>query len=190
MGMTYHTKTNIRITVGNAWFGMNVSGLDRNWLSEYRVYQQVQYQHGKSNLNFVHRIRLEQRWRDQFVNIGYKDVTRIFSMRYRYHFQVDGPIGRSASKTTKFRWQAANEIFFHNKETIGYMLFDQNRTLAGILISPKKQLTLALLYQFIVQQQPVQRELIFINSFRITLFHNLDLRKKKSPLPIEIPVVD
>lgn len=190
MGMTYHTKTNIRITAGYAWFGLNVSGLDQNWLNENRVYQQVQYQHGKSKLNFVHRIRLEQRWREQFVNTGYKDVTRIFSMRYRYHFQVDGPIGRSSSKTTTFRWQAANEFFFHNKETIGYMLFDQNRTLAGVLISPKKQLTLALLYQFIVQQQPVQRELIFINSFRITLFHNLDLRKKKIPLPIEVPVVD
>jgi hypothetical protein len=71
------------------------------------------------------------------------------------------------------------KFFIHNKEEIGYTIFDQNRTLAGVLISPPGGLSLALLYQFIVQQQPYLREIRTINSFRITLFHQLDFRKKK-----------
>nr|MCU0358987.1 DUF2490 domain-containing protein [Cyclobacteriaceae bacterium] len=76
-------------------------------------------------------------------------------------------------------------------ETIGYTIFDQNRTLAGVLISPPGGLSLALLYQFIVQQQPYLRDIFTIHSFRITLFHQLDFRKKKKTITVEeIPVID
>jgi hypothetical protein len=81
-------------------------------------------------------------------------------------------------------------FFIHNKEEVGYMLFDQNRTLAGVMISPKGNLSLAVLYQFILLQQPLLRELQTIHSFRITLFHQLDLRRVKKEDIYDVPVVD
>jgi hypothetical protein len=190
MGINYHTKTGFRITAGYAWFGTNVSGRDRIWLHENRLYEQLQYKYSNSKFNFVHRIRIEHRWREQFTDAITDNTIRNLTNRYRYLFQIDGPIKRSPERKTSLRWQAANEFFFHNKEEIGYMLFDQNRTLAGVLISPKGNFSMAVLYQLILQQQPVQRELITIHSFRLTLFHQLDFRKRKTSMPKEIEVVD
>jgi hypothetical protein len=190
MGMNYHSNSGFRITGGYAWFGTFVPSKDRIWLHENRLYEQVQYNHKNSKFNFVHRIRIEQRWRQQFLDIDTDETARLFTNRSRYLFQMDGPIKRKPERNTALRWQAANEFFIHNKEEVGYTLFDQNRTLAGVLISPKGSISMALLYQLIVQQQPLLRETQVIHSFRVTLFHQLDLRKVKKADAYEIPVID
>jgi hypothetical protein len=179
MGMQYHTQTGFRYVAGYAWFGMFSSSSERIWLNENRLYEQVQYNHGAGKIKFAHRIRIEQRWRQLFTDVEQDKTDVYFTNRSRYLFQLDGPIARSPERQTNLRWQFTNEFFIHNKEEIGYTIFDQNRTLAGVLISPPGGLSLALLYQFIVQQQPYLREIRTINSFRITLFHQLDFRKKK-----------
>jgi hypothetical protein len=190
MGMNYHSRTGFRITAGYAWFGTFVPQQDRIWLHENRLYEQVQYSHKSGKVNFTHRIRIEHRWRQLFTDAAL-DKTEVFlTNRYRYLIQLDGPIARRPDRQTYFRWQVANEFFIHNKEEIGYMLFDQNRTLAGVLISPSKTLSLAVLYQLILQQQPFLKETRTINSFRITLFHQLDFRKRKTIMIEEIPVID
>lgn len=190
IGMTYHTKTGFRFTAGYAWFGTFVPQQDRIWLHENRIYEQAQYTHGKGKINFTHRIRIEHRWRQLFSDADLDETEVFLTNRYRYLFQLDGPIERNPDRKTSLRWQVANEFFIHNKEEIGYILFDQNRTLAGILISPTRSLSLALLYQLILQQQPFLKETRTINSFRITLFHQLDFRKKKINPIEEIPVID
>lgn len=190
MGINYHTKTGFRFTGGYAWFGTFVPQEDRIWLHENRLYEQAQYTHNKGKLNFVHRIRIEHRWRQQFLDISLDKTDVLFTNRYRYLFQLDGPIKSEAERSTHLKWQVANEFFIHNKEEVGYMLFDQNRTLAGLMISPKGNLSLALLYQFIIQQQPLLREVVTIHSFRITLFHQLDFRRVKKEDVYDVPVID
>ncbi|MCL6259836.1 DUF2490 domain-containing protein [Aquiflexum sp. TKW24L] len=190
MGMTYHTKTGFRFTAGYAWFGTFVPQQDRIWLHENRIYEQAQYTHGKGKLNFTHRIRIEHRWRQLFKDAVLDETEVFLTNRYRYLFQLDGPIARRPDRLTSIRWQVANEFFIHNKEEIGYILFDQNRTLAGIIISPSRSVSMALLYQLILQQQPFLKETRAINSFRITLFHQLDFRKRKTFKIEEIPVID
>ncbi|MBX2963747.1 MAG: DUF2490 domain-containing protein [Cyclobacteriaceae bacterium] len=190
MGMKYHTNTGFRYTAGYAWFSTFVSSTERIWLHENRLYEQAQYNHDSGKINFVHRIRIEQRWRQMFTDTEFDKTTLFFTNRSRYLFQIDGPIPHKAEQKAKFRWQFTNEFFIHNTEEIGYTTFDQNRTLTGILISPPGGLSLALLYQFIVQQQPYLREIRTINSFRITLFHQLDFRKKKNITVEEVLVID
>jgi hypothetical protein len=191
VGMNYHTNTGFRITAGYAWFGTFVPNKDRIWLHENRIYEQAQYQHKLGKINLVHRIRIEHRWRQQFTDGSLDETISTLTNRYRYLFQFDGPITTKTEKKTDFRWQLANEFFIHNKEEVGYMLFDQNRTLAGVVISPPGNMSIAVLYQLILQQQPFLRETFLINSFRITLFQTLDFRKKKKTInEEEIPVVD
>ncbi len=191
MGMQYHTPNGFRFVGGYAWFGTFTTSNDRIWLNENRLYEQAQYNHGSGKIKFSHRIRIEQRWRQLFTDSEQNKTDVYFTNRSRYLFQLDGPITRSAERQTNLRWQFTNEIFFHNKEEIGYTIFDQNRTLAGVLISPPGGLSLAVLYQLIIQQQPYLREIRTINSFRITLFHQLDFRKNKKKITVEeIPVID
>ena len=190
VGMNYHSNTGFRITTGYAWFGTFVPQQERIWLHENRLYEQIQYSHSSGKINFTHRIRIEHRWRQLFTDAALDETEVFLTNRYRYLIQLDGPIPRRPDRQTSFRWQVANEFFIHNKEEIGYMLFDQNRTLAGVLISPSKTVSLAVLYQLILQQQPFLRETRTINSFRITLFHQLDFRKKKTIMIEEIPVID
>ncbi|EMS31589.1 hypothetical protein C943_02244 [Mariniradius saccharolyticus AK6] len=190
MGINYHTNTGFRITAGYAWFGTFASQQDRIWLHENRLYEQVQFNHGSGKVNFTHRIRIEHRWRQLFTDASLGETDVFLTNRYRYLIQLDGPIPRNPERKTSLRWQVANEFFIHNQEDIGYMLFDQNRTLAGVMISPTKTTSLAVLYQLILQQQPYLRETRAINSIRITLFQSLDFRKKKTIIREEVPVVD
>jgi len=180
MGMKYHTKTGFRFTGGYAWFGTFTSSDDRIWLHENRLYEQAQYNHGAGKINFVHRIRIEQRWRQFFTDAEQVETHVTFANRSRYLFQLDGPLLRNPEAKFDLRWQLTNEIFIHTKEEIGYSIFDQNRTLGGVVVSTPGSLSLAVLYQFIVQQQPFSRDIRTINSFRITLFQTLDFRKKKT----------
>jgi hypothetical protein len=76
-------------------------------------------------------------------------------------------------------WQAANEIMFHAGEKIGNTLFNQNRTLAGVVISPNRKFDFAVLYQLILQHQPVLNNVEEVHSIRLTAFHNLDYRKNR-----------
>lgn|GEM_PF-2172993 len=192
-GLNYHTNTGFRVTGGYAWFGTYAPEAEQTYLNENRIYQQLQYYHKLGDINIVHRLRIEQRWREQFIDETLEETISTFTNRYRYLIQFDGPITDYPESKIGLRWQLANEFFIHNKEEVGYMLFDQNRTLAGVLISPpgNANLSVALLYQLIVQQQPFLRETFLINSFRVTVFQTLDFRKKKKTIMVEeILVID
>jgi hypothetical protein len=92
---------------------------------------------------------------------------------------MQGPLKKKAgTEEVLLSWQAADEIFFHWGENLNGKSFDQNRTLAGIVISPGRKIDIAVLYQFILQQQPVLQTTESIHSMRLILFHNLDFRKK------------
>jgi hypothetical protein len=106
-------------------------------------------------------------------------------------FQVGGPLIKNP-KTNRpaLSWQAANEIFFHFGENLNGSNFDQNRTLAGVMINLGKTMDLAVLYQFIAQRQPLRETTVPIHSVRFTLFHNLDFRKAKKTQPVDIPALD
>jgi hypothetical protein len=191
VGLNYHTNSGFRFTGGYAWFGTYARDSEKIWLNENRIYQQAQYNYKKGDVHVVHRLRIEQRWREQFTDELLNETVSTFANRYRYLIQFDGPITEHGPNRIGFRWQLANEIFIHNKEELGYILFDQNRTLAGVLISPTKSTSVAILYQFILQQQPFLKETRAINSLRITVFQQFDFRKKKKTIQIEeVPVVD
>ena len=179
MGINYHLNPNIRITAGYAWFGTYVTDRYQRWLAENRLYQQIQFNKKKAGLHYVNRIRLEQRFRKGFVNNINDETNVAFTFRARYLFQMQGPLKKKAgTEEVILSWQAADEIFFHWGENLNGNSFDQNRTLAGIVISPGRKIDIAVLYQFILQQQPVLQTTESIHSMRLILFHNLDFRKK------------
>jgi hypothetical protein len=189
VGGSYQLTPSLRLTAGYAWFGTYVPDIDRIWVHENRLYQQAQWNFRPKGLALSHRVRLEERWRELLVNANqpFDPIKRdVFNLRARYMIQLTGPITRRDSTGSAFlSWQAANEVFFQTTEYTG--LFDQNRTLAGLVWHISPGLDLATLYQFIVQRRPEFDTTQGIHSVRLTLFHSLDLRKKKdyAPVPAE-----
>ena len=178
-GINYHVNPNIRITAGYALFSNPIEDRDVSWLIENRLYEQIQSNNKRGSLLFVNRIRLEQRFREYFVSKNSDEVNVAFTFRARYLFQMQGPlIKKPGTEQVILSWQAADEILLHWGENLNGSVFDQNRTLAGIVISPSQKIDIALLYQFIVLRQPAQETTVNINSVRLTFFHNLDFRKK------------
>jgi hypothetical protein len=178
VGGIYALTPRLRITAGYAWFGTYVPDIERILLHEHRLYQQAQWTFRPSGLLLSHRIRTEQRWRELLVDPSDSadPVTRtIFNFRARYMLQVSGPLTRPDSTgASLLRWQATNEIFFQTSEF--ERLFDQNRTLAGVVWRLTGSLDLATLYQVIVQRRPEFNATQNIHSVRLTLFHTLDFR--------------
>lgn len=190
-GGVYQVNNALRVTAGYAWFGTIVNGRSRPWLHENRLYQQIQQNKVRNGIQMVQRIRLEQRFRQLFYQSSSDEVNVAFTFRARYMLQFGGPLIKNP-KTNRpaLSWQAANEIFFHFGENLNGSNFDQNRTLAGVMINLGKTMDLAVLYQFIAQRQPLREKTVGIHSVRFTLFHNLDFRKTKRTQPVDIPVVD
>ena len=179
-GATYQLTPSLRLTAGYAWFGTYVPEIDDIWVHENRLYQQAQWNFRPKGLALSHRVRLEERWRELLLdaNQPFDPIKRnLFNLRARYMIQVTGPITRPDSTGSAFlSWQAANEIFFQTTDYSG--LFDQDRTLAGVVWRISPTLDLATLYQFIIQRRPEFDSTQYIHSLRLTLFHSLDFRKK------------
>lgn len=180
VGANYFVNNRLRLTAGYAWFGTIVNIKDLSLLPEHRLWQQVQWNIPKGKIQWVHRIRLEQRFRQELVKFPNTEPDRTYTTRARYMVQGQGLILHPKTPNGfQLSWQAANEIMFHNGDILSERLFNQNRTLAGLVISPNRKLDFAVLYQLIFQYQPVLDRVEDIHSIRLTAFHVLDYRKKR-----------
>lgn len=175
-GATYFITDQTRISAGYAWFGTHLQNSEKNILIENRLWQQMLWLKKYNSTTLSHRIRVEERFREAYVN-NKSDIR--YTTRFRYMLQMQAPI--IAVKTPNdfaLYAQAADEIMLHSGEGIGTHYFDQNRVVAGIVLSPNRQLELALLYQYIAQYQPTTEQTNHIHSIRITLLHQLEFRKR------------
>lgn len=178
VGGVYQLNSALRITAGYAWFGIFVSNRNRVWLHENRIYQQIQQNKIRNGLQIMQRIRLEQRLRQEFIKVTSDETQVAFTFRARYLFQVGGPLlMNKPTQKPLLTWQAANEIFLHAGQNLNGSYFDQNRTLVGLLVGLAPSVDLAVLYQFILQRQPLLQTTQPIHSVRFTLFHTLDAGK-------------
>jgi hypothetical protein len=186
----YTKNSRVRFLAGYAWFATHVDASTRFWLHENRLQQQWQHNTTRQGLQHVHRVRLEQRWRQEFPIRGSEVVEAAFTFRARYMFQLGGPIFRHPkTNDVALSWQAANEIMLHVGEGLNGSIFDQNRTLGGVVINMGNTLDLAVLYQFIALRQPLRQQVVPVHSIRLTLFHQLDFRKKaKAKTEDKVPI--
>lgn len=175
MGITYALPKNISLTGGYSWFGhLSYTSVPLR-LDENRLWQQVMVQQKYPGFLLSHRFRTEQRFIEKKPEkVQPKDYFDE-SARFRYALQLQGPFGADIKG---LQWFTSNEIMLNARENTHGSLFNQNRTLAGIIISPDQNLDLAILYQSIYQYSPLQKGMGWTNSARITLLHRLDLSSK------------
>jgi hypothetical protein len=98
---------------------------------EHRAWEQVQHTFKALGLEWLHRLRLEQRWLGE-MDIDPGGDTDVANWRYenriRYLLRAGIPVGRSG-KTYVALW---DEVFFNFGSNVSGNDFDQNRAFAGI----------------------------------------------------------
>jgi hypothetical protein len=181
VGIFYLTDNNHRFTAGYAWFGTHFQNANKNTLNEDRLWQQYHVLKTIGKTNNIHRIRVEQRWREVMPTNGATKGKKDFTFRPRYMYQHQGPIWpKTKENKLGVWWQGASEIMFHVGDGVGKHYFEQFRAVGGIVLVPSRELNLAILYQYINQFRPAAAEHFDIHTVRLTLLHQIDFYGKKT----------
>lgn len=144
------------------------------WTNENRIYQQWSASQREGIVSILHRIRLEQRWRE--IVVTDTEMARQFSFRLRYlaSFEVH-PFKNQHLPSLVL----SDEILVQfGKEVLN--TFDQNRVFIGLKVPIVKNLNCDIGYMNILQQRVTSYQYDSSNVFRLFLYYNLDFRKNKT----------
>lgn len=110
---------------------------------ERRVHQQLTIRQPPwKRLELEHRMRLDQRWLQQYEN------------RTRYQFRAVLPLTKPDSDGRQNYLLAADEVLFHLPPKRGALYFNQNRAIAGFgrRFSPTDRIEFHYMHQFLYQR--------------------------------------
>jgi hypothetical protein len=150
-------------------------GVDR--VPEHRPWQQVQWIERKRNFTMTHAFRLEQRFRRAVENNALAEGYD-FNWRLRYNLSFAVPLSRKEGGVGIPFVQLSNEIMVNAGEAIVYNYFDQDRLYAGIGYQFTPELSAHLGHLFVFQHQGAAGMYQHIHGIRLTVSHNMDLRRK------------
>ncbi|RYD91312.1 MAG: DUF2490 domain-containing protein [Sphingobacteriales bacterium] len=179
-GVTYYFSDATKLTAGYA-FVNHFPGDNHPDVSqpEHRGWQQLQWHTKYSRLRTMQWFRLEERYRrriasDSSLGDGYN-----FNFRGRYNFLLQLPLSREVRKGT-FSLIANNEVLINFGKEVVANYFDQNRAFIGAAYNLNAVDNLQFGYLNVFQQLATPGRYRTLHTARVSFFHNLDLRKKKS----------
>jgi hypothetical protein len=147
------------------------------WAQENRIYQQLQYASKASRVSVLHRVRNEQRWKDEIVNDTLTGQHQ-FSDRIRYLFSMTVPVSGNRAVPALV---LSDEILAHFGPAIDHN-FDQNRLFGGIKQRVTGSLSFDLGYMMVYQQKPTGSSRDLNHTLRWFFYYTRDLRKNgKAP---------
>ncbi len=174
IGVVYWIQGKYPVTAGVARLWLAPPEGLSTWAIENRIYQQWSAVTEEGRVTVLHRIRTEQRWRDQVVNdevVG----SKVFSFRLRYlaSFQIN-----VFKDTTKPSLVVSDEVLVQYAPSLVYNTFDQNRFFVGIRVPLGKNLSLDTGYMNVLQQRAAGNIYDVSNVFRIFVYWNVDFSGK------------
>lgn len=172
-GVNYKINDHISFTGGFAFF-KNAQYANKELLlkNEWRPWQELCYQVKSGKINFLQRLRTEQRFLQQVAN-NHKtpDYQYIFRLRYRLEFQIP-------FQENKFVFLAGNEVLVNPAYLNNSLFFDQNRTFAGMNLKLDRNTALQFQYLKILQWHSNTSVLDDQNVARINLLQQFNFRKR------------
>jgi uncharacterized protein DUF2490 len=176
IGYIYYLSDPIRLTAGYA-YAIQHSGTNLPDIPEHRLWQQVQWIDKKNGFDLTHRFRIEERYRRKVASGELIDDYN-FNWRLRYSFALTLPlVGKQVVAKTPFLF-FNNEILINAGKSIINNYFDQERLFLSLGYQVTSQTNVQAGYMYIFQQLPTANQYMQTNAIRLSLFHNLDLRKK------------
>ncbi|GAB4094036.1 DUF2490 domain-containing protein [Flaviaesturariibacter terrae] len=179
-GITYYLADVTKLTAGYAF--VNHFPADNHpdvSQPEHRAWQQLQWHTKYRRLRTMQWIRLEERYRRRIAADGSLGDGYQFNYRARYNFLLQLPLSREIRKGS-VSLIANNELMVNFGKEIVTNYFDQNRAFLGAAYHINSTDNLQLGYLNVFQQLATPGRYRTLHTARISFFHNLDLRKKKS----------
>ncbi|HJS56781.1 MAG TPA: DUF2490 domain-containing protein [Vicinamibacteria bacterium] len=176
-GAHYWLSDTLALTLGYAHNWVAPAREDwRTWTEENRIYQQVQHSTRLGRVSVLHRLRNEQRWREE-VQDDSLTGEHAFSDRVRYLVSLTIPVSERASIPSLV---LSDEILIQFGPDIVTNTFDQNRLFAGIKKSLSRDWSFDLGYMLVHQQKASGYEYDLNHTLRWFFYFTPDLRKTKS----------
>jgi len=153
---------------------------------ENRLWEQVITSQKVGRFYLQHRYRLEQRWLDNIVNdgngVGVKEGT-IYRNRFRYRLLVNMPLNKPELSKGALFVSIYDEPFIQFGPNFSRNYLDQNRLYfaLGHVFSPKGNIQLGYLNQFIVKADGLQAERN--HTFQLAITYNLDFQQAEPSNP-------
>jgi hypothetical protein len=176
VGLIRQLGKSIRLTAGYAFFSQrpayNVIGIAQ---PEHRFWQMVQYQQDKGKSQFVHAVRLEQRFRRKFASPTERSDEYRFNYRLRYSFSWQYPLRNARLEKGDLSIILLDEIMLNFGKQVIYDNIDQNRAMAGLRYYFNKDNNVMVAYLNIFQKKPEPELVRISNNIRISYFQTLHL---------------
>lgn len=174
-GLSYKINEHVSVTGGFAFFkNTQYAGKELLFKNEWRPWQEISYQTNIKKINFIQRMRTEQRFLQQVVNNKLSDQYQyIFRLRYRFDFLIP-------FKNNKLKILLGNEILVNPGYLNKKQFFDQNRTYGGISTKLCANTSLQLQYLKIFQWHSNTSVLDDANVFRFNIYQQLNLKRHES----------
>lgn len=138
--------------------------------------------HNKQKLGFLtinHRYKFEARFFHEVENNELAGGYRFSNFRLRYQLGLDFPVWKKAEKD-KMVLKIKDEIMFNMGNKIVKNVFDQNRIYLAVNYKLDDAYAVELGYMNWFQQQKTGTDFYNRDILRLSIFHSIDLKKKKN----------
>ena len=187
-GATYKIAKYLDLTVGfvNPYYWAphpEDPNVDRV-VPQYRTWQQAVLATPFDHIKVLHQLRIEQRFRRDFV----KDSPYELTHRFRYKLTTFIPLNHKDFGPHTLFLAIYEEIFIQAGKSVVYNHLEDNRAFLGLgyNLSPALQIQGGYMYSFRHNGAPHRYENRHI--FRFSVYHHLDFHLERQPKARDIPI--
>ncbi|WP_276388999.1 DUF2490 domain-containing protein [Eudoraea chungangensis] len=187
IGYIYSKKFNVSLG-GVVRINFNTDPLspDRNVVPEWRIWHQYQFAIPLGSSMIYHRIRIEHRWTQSFVD----NSDYIFRNRWRYMFRMKTPLNSHKLQPKTFYISPEAELIMQSGKSVVASPMEDLRltTTLGYIVNPRLSFAAGMMYS---QGQQLINGGIYKQAWtmRFHMYFSPDFRKVKNKLP-EIHLTD
>lgn len=178
LGLTYYVNEGTKLTSGIAFVSIYPADAHKMITqTEYRPWQQVQWNSKHGLKKMVQSFRLEERFRRKILNDSTLAEGSDFNFRMRYNILYDLPLTKMGIVAKSFSLVVNDELHVNFGKQVILNYFDQNRFFVGLKYQIKDQSNIQFGYMNLFQQLASGNKYRNLHALRLFYFHNLDLRK-------------
>lgn len=180
-GINFHANASTNFSVGYVHVQSYPYGNTpaKSAFPENRLWQQIQHKHNLGKIEWVNRLRLEQRYVKSPIlsNNEYAPGPAVYSNRIRISNRVTLPFNGKSVTDKTFYLTAFDEVFVNWGKNVKFNIFDQNRAFIGLGYKIPKigKLEAGYLNQLILKSNGINLE--NNHTLLIALNANFDLKK-------------
>jgi len=179
MNGRYKIYNNLDLGAGFAYFSVatQIPGVNTGFnLPEYRVQQDLTWKKDLKKFALIQRFQVEERFFHNATKDGLLPGTTFF---WRFRYRIQGEYFFWKKENQFIKAILYDELMINGGENGVKNTFDQNRIYAALQYGVNKNLALELGYLNSFQQRASGVDYFNRDIIRLTLFHKINLQKKK-----------